>query len=263
VRFGKRALGHKPLAAGRCGRLLVAWLPLLWSCGSAHPSSAQTSANPFAFLYPIVFTEEARRQLDQGQTVARILPHENDEIGVLIAIALEATGDVLRARMHDIEELKKSPRVLAIRRFSSPPSLEDLSGLALDDSDLEAIQACRPGDCKVKLSAREIEELHRALATAPADWSEALQRAFRRIVLQRVLTYLEGGLEALPPYHVFDDPVSLKSAFASIVLKLPSCTEELRGSPLTWSTTRRSRFQRWSPSCTGRKSRLDERRASR
>lgn len=208
--------------------LLGSWAFLSAGCGSSNPSSNDTSSNLFAFLHPIVFSESARERLDDGEVILRALPGETDEIAVLAAIALETTGELLRGRVEDIAEFKKSSRVLAIRRFSCPPSIEDLRGLHLDAEDLEDIPECRPGDCGLKLAASEIEVLQRAWKSGGDDRAEHVQRAFRNVLLERARSYLEGGLEALPPYHDSDLSVAPQPVFASALSQL---TFFYRGAP--------------------------------
>ncbi|HEU5256125.1 MAG TPA: hypothetical protein VFU28_09055 [Vicinamibacterales bacterium] len=64
--------------------------------------------------------------------------------------------------MHRIEELKKSPYVLAIGRFSHPPRLHDLADLSFDDEDTSDLANCRPGHCDLELSAAEMTALQDA-----------------------------------------------------------------------------------------------------
>ena len=80
-----------------------------------------------------------------------------------------------------------------IGRFSHPPRIEDLQGLTLDDKDLEDIRKCEPGDCGVKLSHQEIEDLRQTIARAGIDWKDAVQKEFRSLVLARAKRYLVGG----------------------------------------------------------------------
>jgi hypothetical protein len=142
-------------------------------------------------------------------------------IAVFAAAALNATPETLATRIRAIADLKKSALVLAIGRFSNPPALEDLAGLSLDEADLDDIRRCRPGACDLKLSASEIEALKRVSAEAGPDWKDALQRAFRRLVLERVNVYQSRGAEALSSYHDHADPVHPQDTFAAIVRDSP------------------------------------------
>ena len=170
--------------------------------------SPPASVDPFAFFRPsVAMTDDDRRQLDRGASIARILPGQDREVAVFAAVAVDIDGDRLVQWMRRIEELKKSSYVLAIGRFSDPPRIEDLAGLALDDEELSAARQCRPGDCALKLSEAEMRELRRAADEARAGWKPALQQAFRQMILRRVRTYLAQGQSALGPYEDGERPV--------------------------------------------------------
>jgi hypothetical protein len=117
---------------------------------------------------------------------------------VFVATRLNAPPDALVAWMRAIAELKRSKFVLAIGRFSDPPRLSDLEDLTLDQSELDAIRRCRPGDCGLKLSAGEMEPLTAALGRAGAEWRDIAQREFRQLLIERI-EYRGGGLAALAP----------------------------------------------------------------
>jgi hypothetical protein len=148
----------------------------------------------FAFFQPsVTITADHRSQIDQGHPVARVIASKDPEVGIWAAVPVNINGDRLVAWMRRIEELKKSPYVLAIGRFSDPPRLEDLAALSLDDKDTSEIAACRPGHCDLKLSAVEMSALQ------PLDGQPgALQQRFRQIVLDRVNAYLAG--DRIGPY---------------------------------------------------------------
>jgi hypothetical protein len=150
--------------------------------------------NPFAFFQPsVVVTADDWRHLDRGDPVARVLPDQDLEVAIFAAVPVSVDGDRLVSWMRRIEELKKSPYVLAIGRFSNPPRLDDLAGLTVDDDELSEIRGCRPGSCAVNLSAREIVNLQKAADDAAGDWKPAVQRAFRVAMLERAQLYLATG----------------------------------------------------------------------
>jgi hypothetical protein len=147
-------------------------------------------ADPFAFFQPTAtVTADDRRQLDRGEAIARVLPGDDPEVAVFAAVPVNIDGDRLVAWIRRIEELKKSAYVLAIRRFSNPPRIEDLAELVLDDRELSDIRACRPGHCGLNVSPAEAAEL------SGRGSADAIQQAFRLIVLQRARAYLADDHE--------------------------------------------------------------------
>lgn len=160
----------------------------------------QAGRDPFEFLAPsVVVSARDRANLDRDQVIARVMSGKAGQLAVFVATRLKAPPDALVAWTRAIAELKRSKFVLAIGRFSDPPRPSDLADLTLDQRDLDAIGRCRPGDCGLKLSAGDIELLTGAVATAGADWRDAVQREFRRLLAERVVQYRAGGLAALPP----------------------------------------------------------------
>jgi hypothetical protein len=196
-----------------------------------------SNADPFAFFQPsVTITDEDRRKLDRGEPIARGVAGQDSELAVIAAVPVDIDGDRFVTWLRRIEELKKSPYVQAIGRFSDPPRIEDLAGLALDDEDLADIRACRPRDCALKLSAREMTRLQTVAAEAEEGWKEAVQHAFRDVLLERVRVYLSRGEVA--PYEDRKDPVWPAERFASLVehsvfltAHFPRFAEHLRGYP--------------------------------
>jgi hypothetical protein len=156
--------------------------------------------NPFEFLAPsIVVSSDDRARLDRDQVIARTLPGPKGQLAVFVATRLHARPDVLAAWTRAIAELKRSRFVLAVGRFSEPPRPSDLDDLTLDERDLDALRRCRPGACGLKLSTAEIDALTAVGARGGADWRDAIQREFRRLLVARVNRYRMGGLAASLP----------------------------------------------------------------
>ena len=186
----------------------------------ALAAASTTAPDPFSFFRPsVVVSADDRLDLDHGQPIARVIRGVDREVGVFAAVQVNIDGDRLVRWTREIGELKKSPYVLAIGRFSDPPTIGDLAGLKLDDDDLSAIRRCRRGDCDIKLAGPEMDRLRRTLAEAGDDWKPPLQDAFRQIVLQRVEGYLANGHAALPGYEDKDGPLSLETRFSSLLTR--------------------------------------------
>ena len=202
--------------------MTVAMWPRIFTALSAAALvvAPATALDPFAFFRPsIAISADDRRELDRGQSIARVVRGTDREVGVFAAVQVRIDGDRLVAWVRQIAELKKSPYVLAIGRFSDPPRIEDLKGLTLDDEDLSAIRRCRPGDCDLKLARAEMNVLRQTLAKSGHDSKPALQAAFRQIVLRRVQGYLANGHAGAEGYEA--------ARFSSLLRHSPFLTGSL------------------------------------
>ena len=161
------------------------------------PAGAQGGGtDPFAFLAPaVVISADDRQSLDRDEVVVRTLEADDRQAAVFVATRLHAAPEALVAWTRTIAELKRNEHILAIGRFSEPPVLADLNRLLLDQRDIDDLRSCRPGSCGLKLTA---DEMARVAVPAAARDADAVQRAFRQVVLDRVRAYRAQGLAGLP-----------------------------------------------------------------
>jgi hypothetical protein len=157
-------------------------------------ASGGPTTDPFDFLEPAVqLSDEDRHRIDGRSVIVRILPASGHEVATLAAGSLSVGPDVLLASVRNIVQLKKSPLVPQIGRFSAPPQLEDLRTLTLDNGDVDEIRRCGPERCGLKLEPAEIARLQQAFSSASANPRAALEQEFRRVVLERANEYLRRG----------------------------------------------------------------------
>jgi hypothetical protein len=178
-------------------RLRVSLVVLVGLTGHWLAGAAQSQkADAFEFLRPTIqFSADDRRQLDERAVVLRILPASGQELATMVAASLNVGTDAFIAKVRNIVALKKGPHVPQIDKFSPTPVIEDLRQLTLDDSDINAIERCRPNRCALKLAADEIERLHRASAAGASDSKDGVRREFRQIVLERTKRFLATGAQ--------------------------------------------------------------------
>lgn len=199
--------------------LVLLSLVFPWLIGAS--AQEPPAPDPFAAFRPwIDITAGERARADRGETVVRVLPSRGKEVAVLALASISVSPEVFVARFHDIEALRTSSFSPVTRRFSSPPRLADLARMSLPAEDLAAIRRCRPGACDVKLSVAEIARLRAIADAAPPD-DEALRRAFREVVLERVTRYLAEGLGALAPYGDKPERVRTADALKRLVERSP------------------------------------------
>ncbi len=207
--------------------LLIAGIVLLRGSTAAV---SDTPRDPFAWVQPVVHIDSAARgRIARGDVIVQILPAGDGELGVFAVSRLDADPEMLAVWAGSIADLKKSPYVLAVRRFSDPPVLEDLDDLMLEEGDIDSLQDCCQGSCGLKMAAGEIESLRRAAAAGGFLWKDAVRQQFRQIVIERVNAYRSKGFAGLSPYVDRHVPVYPQSAFGVLLDNSPYLRSDALG----------------------------------
>lgn len=164
------------------------------------------------------FTSEDWANIERGIAVARVLDTDAREIAVAGAVRVKAERERLVARIRDIEHLKRSAVVLDVGRFSDPPATHDLARVPFEDYNLD-LRDCRPGDCRVRLSADDIALFHRRVDWRAPDWRDRSARTWREALAAHVRAYVRQGRTALPVYANKVEPLSVASELSTLVAK--------------------------------------------
>ena len=91
------------------------------------PSAAgfETTLEPAAFLRKYGgFSAQDVARAAAGTAVARSIQSDADEVAIAGAVSIGVSRQLFMERFRDIAAFKRAPAVLAIGRFSSPPSRE-------------------------------------------------------------------------------------------------------------------------------------------
>ncbi|MEJ2152577.1 MAG: hypothetical protein P8Y29_06450 [Gemmatimonadota bacterium] len=162
----------------------------------------------------------------RGDPVVKILDAKDpNEVAVVGILRVESSREQLVERFRDIESFKQSPNVLQIGRFSEPPRIADLQNLPIDSGDIDDLRACRVGDCGVKMSARAIARLQREVDWSAPEYRGRVSDFVRRMLLESVISYVEGGIAALGDYADQEEPLRLAQEFDAILEASPYLAE--------------------------------------
>jgi hypothetical protein len=165
--------------------------------------------------------------VDRGQAVARILSTDRREIAVVGAVRIRAGRERLLERYRTVDYMKKGEIVLTAGVFSEPPTASDLLPLRIEDHDLD-LRDCRPGDCRVRLSADQIALFHREVRWQSADWRAQSAGVWRRVLADYAAAYAASGAPALIQYDNKKEPLSVEQEFQIL---LGSCAFVAAWSP--------------------------------
>jgi hypothetical protein len=173
-------------------------------------------------------TAAQRKEIFAGRPVTKLLEADpSREVSVFGIVWVKAPIARYVAAIKDIERFEQGENFRFTKKVSSPPRLEDFAQLTLPDDDLADLQSCRVGSCELKLSEASLTQVRKEI-----DWSKPTaktdtERLARRLMLNYINGYLEGGNARLATYRDSDRPTFVGAEFASMVDRMPSLTEYL------------------------------------
>ena len=206
---------------------------LLFLPGGGGIQATGNSAEPNKFFHEFVGLKDAEiREIRDGKAVAKTLDAPTaDQVFVFGSVYINSTPERYLKFASDIDALRKLPSFLALRKFSDPPQLSDLTGFTLDEEDFKQLKDCKPGHCEVQLPSEAMEEFQRSVDWSASDASDQANRLAQQMALQALLDYEQGGNSALGTYRDKNHPAAVAETFASLLNRskaLPVYLPELR-----------------------------------
>lgn len=235
----------------RAGSLLAALLflfPLLLISGRARLLASDQNAEPDKFYREYVgLTDDQIASIRSGKAIAKIVDSPTpDEVLVFGSVYVNSTPENYLKLASNIDELRKLPSYLAIRKFSDPPQLSDLDGFTLDDDDIKQLKNCKPGDCEVQLPAESMEEFQKQVDWSAPDVGDQVNRLGQQMALDALQQYIHGGNEALGTYRDKKHPAAVADTFQSLLSRskaLPVYLPELDRYLLDYPSARADQIQ--------------------
>ena len=206
---------------------------LLFLPGGGGIQATGNSAEPNKFFHEFVGLNDAEiREIRDGKAVAKTLDAPTaDQVFVFGSVYINSTPARYLKFASDIDALRKLPSFLALRKFSDPPQLSDLTGFTLDEEDFKQLKDCKPGHCEVQLPSEAMEGFQRSVNWSASDASDQANRLAQQMALQALLDYEQGGNSALGTYRDKNHPAVVAETFASLLNRskaLPVYLPELR-----------------------------------
>jgi len=189
------------------------------SVAGGQTSAAGQSAEPDTFYRKYIgLSDDQIDSIRSGKAVAKIIDSPTpDEVFVFGSVYINATPEDYLKFASDIDQLRKLPDYLALRKFSDPPQLSDLEGFTLDDEDIKQLKNCRPGNCDVQLPAESIDEFQKQVDWSGPDVADQANRLGQQMALDALLQYIHGGNEALGTYRDKKHPAAIAETFESLL----------------------------------------------
>jgi hypothetical protein len=162
------------------------------------------------------------RHLGQGRAAIKSLDTiDRREVALAGAIRVEVSPAGYAQALHDIVEFKRHEVVRQIGTFGSPPRVEDVAGLTLDDDHLNDLRDCRLNDCDLQLSRGAIARVGGVRWSAD-DAVEQANRVMRQILTDIAINYRASGEGSLMTYEDERTPRSLADEFRAMIAAPPA-----------------------------------------
>jgi hypothetical protein len=190
----------------------------LLSCVQVPVSRAQ-SVEPLTFFRDYLgLKEDQISAIRNGKAVAKVVESRTpDEVFVFGSVYVQSTPEKYLKLAADMDELRKLPSYLAIRKFSGPPQLSDLDGFTLEPDDIKELKHCEPGKCKVQLPAEAMDAFKRSVNWSSPDAGNEANRLAQKMALEALERYTQGGNAALGTYIDKHHPAVVGDTFASLL----------------------------------------------
>lgn len=217
---------------GRISTVVLLALCLCPVVGRGIPV-ADRPPEPDTFFHEFVgLNDNQVREIREGKAFAKVLDSPSaDQVFVFGSVFINSTPERYLKFASDVDALRKLPSYLAIRKFSDPPQLSDLTGFTLDDEDFKQLKNCKPGHCEVQLPAEAMEEFQRSVNWSAPDANDQANHLAQQMALQALLNYQQGGNVALGAYRDKSHPAVVAETFVSLLDRskaLPVYMPELR-----------------------------------
>jgi hypothetical protein len=220
-------------------------------CKAGMGAKDDDKSEPFNYFREYVgLNAEQIQSISNGKALAKVLDTGSaDQILVFGAVHIDATPEKYLKFASDTDALRKLPSYLAIRKFSDPPLLSDLDGFTLEEEDVKQLKDCKPGHCEIQLPAESMEEFQKSVNWTAANVDVQVNRLARRMALDALLQYEEGGNAALGTYRDKNHPAAVAETFESLLSRskalpvyLPDLNNYLLEYPSAKSTNIQSEF---------------------
>lgn len=177
--------------------------------------SPSMTGQAHAFLHTVGgFTAAELARLDGGEPIAKVLDTDKREVAVVGAVRIGGAQTKLFEWYRTPSNVKTSDVVIETGRFSTHPIADDLRELHFEDYDLETIRKCKPGDCGVRLSTRDMERFAREVDWSAPTWKKQAGDLWRQLLAANAAAYLANG--TLGDYRNKATPLDVADEFKII-----------------------------------------------
>jgi hypothetical protein len=173
-------------------------------------------------------TAADRAVLLADQPLVKLLDTDpNKEIAVFGAIWVNAPAAVYVEQVKNIEQFEHGGAFRNTKRISDPPRSDDFSALSLTDDDFNKLKNCTEGDCSLRVDSQGLQALRAAAESGTPSARAEANAIIRRLALEYVNGYREGGNARLAVYRDKQRPTFVADEFRGMVERLPRLAADL------------------------------------
>ena len=198
-------------------------------CGVALSLPAQgPPAKLASFLQEHIGLDQAQLALiERGDAILKVLDTENKrDVAVFGIVAVDVPREAYVTRLQDFPSSLRAPTRPRFGIFQVPAGAPEVEAASVARDDVGDLKDCRPGDCRIKMPATDMQQLHAQIDWAAPDALGQINAYLRRRLVEYVTDYRARGDSALV---VYDDRggVHASDAFAALLAQSPYVYQDI------------------------------------
>src|SRR5262245_1413351 len=171
------------------------------------------------------FPADDLAKLRRGEVIARTETSSSDfEAWAVAAVRIATPKQRAVDYFHQLLAFEDGQVTLQFGKVSNPPRIEDFNRLTIDQDDFNALRACRPGRCDVRVGAAATRMLGSAVDWRAPDAAERLNAWAREQLAAYATAYIARGDDALIAYDDRSELVQLRDMWRLILANSPALT---------------------------------------
>ena len=182
----------------------------------------QPPARLATFLQQHIGLDSARiAAIERGDAVVKVLETDiKRDVAVFGIITVDVPRRFYVTRLQDFPNSLRARTRPHFGIFSTPASPADVADATVPPHDVDDVKKCKPGDCRIKMPAADMQRLQSEIDWSAADPGTQLNAYVRRRLVEYVTDYRQRGDSALV---VYDDEggVHASDAFAALLAQSP------------------------------------------
>jgi hypothetical protein len=153
-----------------------------------------------------------------GQPVVKVLTTPTpEEIYLFGAVYINATPENYLTYSRDLNQLRKSPDIVAIAEFSNPPQLSDLNNFGFAANEIQDLKKCKIGNCDIQIPAESLTALQQSVNWSAPNLDDQVNQLVRASILKHLLAYQSGGDRFLLTYNDKSTPTDVSKDFQFVL----------------------------------------------